>query len=106
MVEINTERLIMRGWRESDTAPWAAMNADPKVRQYLGPLLTVEQSAAWILNFQDDLDRYGFGFWALEVCASGEFVGFTGLATVGDETPLTGVEADRKSTRLNSSHLG
>src|ERR1039457_5178598 len=46
MVEINTERLIMRGWRESDTAPWAAMNADPKVRQYLGPLLTVEPSAA------------------------------------------------------------
>src|ERR1039458_118370 len=92
MVEINTERLIMRGGRGAENAPWAAMNADPKVRQYLGPLLTVEQSAAWILNFQDDLDRYGFGFWALEVCASGEFVGFTGLATVGDETPLTGVE--------------
>jgi hypothetical protein len=29
----------MRGWRESDLAPWAAMNADPEVRRYLGPLL-------------------------------------------------------------------
>ena len=62
MVEIDTERLIMRGWRDSDLAPWAAMNADPEVRQYLGPLLTFEQASAWALNYQDDLDRYGFGF--------------------------------------------
>ena len=57
MVELSTERLIMRGWRESDLAPWAAMNADPEVRQFLGPLLTVEQAEAWVLTFQDDLDR-------------------------------------------------
>ena len=44
MGEISTERLIMRGWREPDLAPWAAMNADPEVRQYLGPLLTFELS--------------------------------------------------------------
>ena len=25
MAEIGTERLIMRGWRESDLAPWAAL---------------------------------------------------------------------------------
>ncbi len=81
--EIGTERLIMRGWRESDLAPWAAMNADPEVRRYLGPLLTFEQASAWVLNFQDDLDRYGFGFWAVEVRASGEFIGFTGLGIRG-----------------------
>jgi len=92
MAEISTERLIMRGWRESDLAPWAAMNADPEVRQYLGPLLTFEQASAWVLNFQDDLDRYGFGFWAVEVRASGEFIGFTGLGTVDEEMPFTGVE--------------
>jgi RimJ/RimL family protein N-acetyltransferase len=92
VVEISTERLIMRGWQESDLAPWAEMNADPQVRQYLGPLLTFEQASAWVLDFQDDLDRYGFGFWALEVRASGEFIGFTGLGTVDEEMPFTGVE--------------
>lgn len=51
MVKINTERLIMRGWRESDIAPWAAMNADPEVRHYLGPLLTFEQASAWVLSW-------------------------------------------------------
>ena len=66
------------------------MNADPEVRRYLGPLLTFEQSYAWMLNFQDDLDRHGFGFWALEVRTSGEFIGFTGLDAVDDEMPFTG----------------
>jgi RimJ/RimL family protein N-acetyltransferase len=92
MAEISTERLIMRGWRESDLAPWAAMNADPEVRRYLGPLLTFEQASAWVLNLRDDLDRYGFGFWALEVRASGAFIGFTGLRTLDEEMPFTGVE--------------
>ena len=92
MAEITTERLIMRGWREADLAPWAAMNADPEVRRYVGPLLTFEQAAAWLLNYQDDLDRYGFGFWAVEIRASGEFIGFTGLNTVDKEMPFSGVE--------------
>jgi RimJ/RimL family protein N-acetyltransferase len=65
VAEIGTERLIMRGWRESDLAPWAAMNADPEVRRYVGPLLTFEQAGAWVLNYQDDLDRYGFGTMGL-----------------------------------------
>jgi RimJ/RimL family protein N-acetyltransferase len=104
MAEISTERLIMRGWRESDLAPWAAMNADPEVRQYLGPLLTFEQASAWVLTFQDDLDRYGFGFWAVEVRASGEFIGFTGLGTVDDEMPFTGVEVGWRLARPAWGH--
>jgi RimJ/RimL family protein N-acetyltransferase len=104
MVEINTERLIMRSWRDSDLAPWAAMNADPEVRQYLGPLLTFEQSAAWALNFQDDLDRCAFGFWAVEVRASGEFIGFTGLDTVDDEMPFTGTELGWRLARPAWGH--
>ena len=104
MAEINTERLIMRGWRESDLAPWAAMNADPEVRRYLGPLLTFEQASAWVLNLQDDLDRYGFGFWALEVRASGEFIGFTGLDIVEEEMPVTGVEIGWRLARSAWGH--
>src|SRR5258708_27098992 len=104
MVQIDTERLIMRGWRESDLAPWAAMNADPGVRQYLGPPLTFGQASAQVLNFQDDLDRYGFGFWAVEVRASGEFIGFTGLDTVDEEMPFTGVEIAWRLARAAWSH--
>jgi RimJ/RimL family protein N-acetyltransferase len=104
MTEINTERLIMRGWRESDLAPWAAMNADPEVRQFLGPVLTFQQSSAWVLNFQDDLDRYGYGFWAVEVRESGQFIGFTGLQLVDDEMPVSGVEAGWRLARAAWGH--
>ena len=55
-------------------------------------MLTSEQAEAWALNFQDDLDRYGFGFWALEVRASGDFIGFTGLGTVDEDMPFAGTE--------------
>src|SRR5215831_18520122 len=104
MAEIRTERLVMRGWRESDLAPWAAMNADPEVRRYLGPPLTFQQASAWVLNFQDDLDRHGFGFWAVEVRASGEFIGFTGLGTVDEEMPFTGVEIGWRLARPAWGH--
>jgi RimJ/RimL family protein N-acetyltransferase len=104
MAEIGTERLIMRGWREPDLVPWAAMNADPEVRRYLGPLLTLEQASAWVLNFQDDLDRHGFGFWALEVRVSGEFIGFTGLGTVDEVMPITGVEIGWRLARPAWGH--
>ena len=104
MAEIRTERLVMRGWRESGLAPWATMNADPEVRRYLGPLLTFEQASAWVLSFQDDLDRYGFGFWALEVRASGEFIGFTGLDTVDEETSCAGVELGWRLARPAWGH--
>jgi RimJ/RimL family protein N-acetyltransferase len=104
MAEIDTERLIMRGWRESDLAPWAAMNADPEVRRHLGRLLTFEQASAWVLNFQDDLDRHGFGFWALEVRVSGEFIGFTGLGAVDEVMPITGVEIGWRLARPAWGH--
>ena len=104
MVEVNTERLIMRGWRESDLVPWAAMNADPAVRRYVGPLLTFEQAAGWMLHFQDGLDRYGFGFWALEVRATGEFIGFTGLDRVDEGLPVSGVEAGWRLARSAWGH--
>jgi RimJ/RimL family protein N-acetyltransferase len=104
VVELSTERLILRGWRESDLEPWAAMNADPEVRRYLGPLLTFEQSSAWALNYQDNLERDGFGFWAVEARASGAFIGFTGLDTVDDELPFTGVELGWRLARSAWGH--
>jgi RimJ/RimL family protein N-acetyltransferase len=104
VVEINTDRLIMRGWREPDLTPWAVMNADAQVRQYLGPVLTFEQAAASALNYQDKLDRYGFGFWAVEIRSSAEFIGFTGLDTVDEEMPFTGIELGWRLARPAWGH--
>ncbi|MFC4531897.1 GNAT family N-acetyltransferase [Sphaerisporangium dianthi] len=92
MAELRTDRLILRRWRDSDLEPWAAMNADPEVREHLGDLLTREQSDASVSRFQAEFDRRGYGWWAVEVEATGEFIGFAGLDEVDDDMPFTGVE--------------
>lgn len=104
MVEINTERLILRDWQESDLPTWAALNADPEVREHLGRLLTEQDAAASMRGFQEDLDRNGFGFWAVQVRSTGEFVGFTGLDRVDEGMPFDGVEIGWRLARSAWGH--
>ncbi|MFF3752382.1 GNAT family N-acetyltransferase [Streptomyces sp. NPDC002018] len=92
MAELRTDRLVLRRWRDSDREPWAAMNADPEVREHLGDLLTREQSDASVARFETEFDQRGYGWWAVEVQATGEFIGFAGLDEVDDDVPFTGVE--------------
>lgn len=92
MTELRTPRLVLRPWRDADLAPWAAMNADPEVREFLGEPLTREQSDASVARFRADFARRGYGWWAVEVRATGAFAGFAGLDDVDEDTPLTGVE--------------
>ncbi|MEU9161866.1 GNAT family N-acetyltransferase [Streptomyces sp. NPDC048424] len=92
MTELRTDRLTVRRWRDSDLEPWAAMNADPEVREHLGDLLTREQSDASVARFRAEFDQRGYGWLAVEVQATGEFIGFAGLDRVDDGMPFTGVE--------------
>jgi RimJ/RimL family protein N-acetyltransferase len=104
MADLSTDRLILRSWRESDVQPWAAMNADPQVREFLGEVLTHEQSAASAARFQAQLDERGYGFWAVEVRGTGEFIGFTGLDDVDEDMPFTGVEIGWRLARPAWGH--
>ncbi|MBZ9638363.1 GNAT family N-acetyltransferase [Streptomyces sp. PSKA30] len=104
MPELRTDRLLLRDWRESDLAPWAAMNADPEVRRYFPGVLTKEQTDAAVARFRADLERRGWGFWAVEVRDTGEFIGFTGLDSVEDGQPFTGVEAGWRLARPAWGH--
>ncbi|MEU9086063.1 GNAT family N-acetyltransferase [Streptomyces sp. NPDC048357] len=92
MTELRTDRLTVRRWRDSDLEPWAAMNADPEVREHLGDLLTREQSDVSVARFQAEFDQRGYGWLAVEVRATGEFIGFAGLDRVDDGMPFSGVE--------------
>jgi RimJ/RimL family protein N-acetyltransferase len=102
--DLRTDRLTLRPWRESDIQPWAAMNADPPVREYLGDLLTRAQSAASAAHFQAQLDERGFGFWAVEVHSTGEFIGFTGLDEVDTGMPFAGIEIGWRLARSAWGH--
>jgi ribosomal-protein-alanine N-acetyltransferase len=79
VTELCTPRLLLRHWREEDREPWAAMSADPAVMEHFPALLTPEVSSAWIDRVGADLERRGWGLWALEELGTGRFLGFTGL---------------------------
>ena len=74
-----TGRLLLRTWRESDLAPFAALNADPRVMEFFPKLLTREESDRRVDQIKDHLDRHGFGLWAVEVKGVADFIGFVGL---------------------------
>ncbi|WP_315781048.1 GNAT family N-acetyltransferase [Bradyrhizobium sp. SZCCHNPS1003] len=86
---ISTERLTLRGWRDEDRAPFAAMSADPAVMQFLRALPTRQDSDRWI-DFQiAHQAAHGFGFWVVEDRATGTFLGATGLFRVTFDAPFT-----------------
>ncbi|MFM9370927.1 GNAT family N-acetyltransferase [Streptomyces sp. Da 82-17] len=104
MPEIRTDRLLLRSWRDSDIAPWAALNADPEVREHFPGVLTAEQSALSVADFRAELAERGWGWWAVEVVESGEFVGFAGLDPVEEGLPFGGVEAGWRLARSAWGH--
>jgi len=79
LIEFDTDRLRLRQWRESDLEPFAAMAADPQVMEFLLPLATRADSDASANRASALIAKNGWGFWAVEHKATGEFIGFTGL---------------------------
>ena len=79
----------MREWGESDKAPYAALNADPLVMEHFPSTLTREQSDEMVERMRARWGETGYGLWAVEVKASGEFIGFIGLAAPPWETAFT-----------------
>jgi RimJ/RimL family protein N-acetyltransferase len=88
VVTLRTERLLLRPWRDSDRAPFAAMNADPKVMEHFPAVSTRAESDATVERIVARMEQQGFGLWAVEVPGVAEFIGFIGL---GRPTRSSGV---------------
>ena len=84
-----TERLILRRWRDSDREPRAAMTADPEVMEFYPRTLDRAASDANIDFLDGNLERFGYGFWALEMQATGQFIGCAGIQDVPFEASFT-----------------
>lgn len=77
---MRTERLLLRDWRNEDIEPFAALNADPAVMEYLPAVLSRRESDAIAARIRQQLGEQGFGLWAVEAPAVADFIGFIGLS--------------------------
>ena len=76
---INTPRLILRQWQDSDTAPFIQMCADDDVMRYFPKKLDADEATAFMKRIRDAIETRGWGLFAAELKATGEFIGFIGL---------------------------
>jgi len=78
--ELTTPRLRLRAWTERDLAPFAALNADPRVMEFFPAPLNGAESDAFAGRIRDHFARHGYGFWAVQAPGVADFIGFVGLA--------------------------
>ena len=80
MTTLDTERLVLRGWRDDDLDALAAVNADPEVMRYIldGSVRDRQQSAAALGRMMRDWEERGFGLFAVEVRETGTLIGWAG----------------------------
>jgi RimJ/RimL family protein N-acetyltransferase len=102
---IRTERLLLRRWRDSDRAPFAAMNADQAVMEFMSRgLLSRSDSDAFVDRILNGWEDKGYGLWAVEVVGGPDFVGYIGLADATFEAPFT--PTVEVGWRLATQHWG
>lgn len=86
---IRTERLLLRRWRDDDRAPFAAMNADPRVAEFLPTPLSRAESDALIDRVEANFEARGFDVFCVEVPGGASCIGFVGLTAPRFEAAFT-----------------
>jgi RimJ/RimL family protein N-acetyltransferase len=89
LIQIETERLRLRPWRDTDREPFAALNADARVMEYFPKLLQRAESDNVINNLQAHISAHGWGFWAAEIIGTREFIGFIGIQVPRAQLPFS-----------------
>ena len=79
MVELQTERLLLRQWRLEDFEFYAEFYADDDMAKYVGGLSTREQAWRRMASLIGHWTLRGYGYWAVEEKETGKFVGCVGL---------------------------
>ncbi len=85
-----TERLILRDWREDDWGPfWEGTNT-PNVMRWLGGVADAATMAAAQERIEGYRRDFGHTFWPLERREDGALLGFCGLKRCNEENGPTG----------------
>lgn len=89
IITLETPRLLLRQWRDSDVAPFAALNADPRVMACFPATLTRDASDAMALRCRKLIAQRGWGLWAVSLRENNVFIGMTGLHVPEAQLPCS-----------------
>lgn len=78
-IVLETPRLLLRRWLDSDLEPFSRLNADPDVMRYFPEPYSRERTKLLFVATQREFADYGYGLYATEEKASGRFVGYIGF---------------------------
>ena len=79
MRELETERLLMRQWREQDFEAYAKFYSDPEEARFVGGHRKRELAWRSMAAMAGHWSLKGHGYWVLEEKQSGVFAGALGL---------------------------
>lgn len=80
VVVVETERLVLREFREDDLDAYAAMLADAETMRHYPRPYTRDEARAFIEKNRQRYSANGFGVWAIAERGTGSFLGDCGLA--------------------------
>lgn len=86
---IETKRLILRQWKESDRDTFAEINAAKENLPFFPRTYSTSESNQIVDKTIEYIEENGFGLFAVEIKQTGEFIGFTGLYQPTYKTPFT-----------------
>ncbi len=101
---IQTERLILRRWREQDRAPFVALHQDPEVAYWLGGPKFLSGIGEAIDRYNAQIDSEGFGKFAVERREDGALLGAVGVSPVFASLPIEGFEVGWRLARSAWGH--
>jgi len=104
MIIIETDRLLLRTWKEEDAEPYYEMNQDPHFLEFLPYAISMEQAKEYVVNTNNRIAENGFSFFAVEEKESGILVGSLGLEKI--EEPFPFAPAIEIGWRLAFPHWG
>ena len=81
-----SSRLGFRNWLKEDLTAFAELNADKEVMEHFPKTLTKLETEDLLQRLQKQYDERGYTYFATELLATGELIGFIGLCYQDYET--------------------
>ncbi len=101
-----TERLIIRNWRDADRPVFAAIVGNRQARIHQPGVVTRAESDAFIDRQIETILTTGCGFAVVERKADGAVIGDGGIRPVPDNLPFSGAGSFEIGWQLDPRHFG